>query len=120
MDSGMAVGLCAWAGDWVTIVPQRGKRVCRDILAALADLPINRTAPSQMLTEHCRGLVSEGVTPILFTTRTAQAGLPSRSDSAVLAVSANSDQSRAWFQFDPNVDFSRCIPADQLNGIMHN
>jgi hypothetical protein len=102
----------------VTIPPQRGKRVCRDILAELADLPLNRTAPSQMLIEHCRALISEGVTPILFTTRPVQASLPGRSDTGLIAIAANSEQARAWFQFDPSVDFSRCMPMDQLSGIM--
>ena len=118
MDSGMAVGLCAWAGDWVTIPPQRGKRVCRDILAELADLPLNRTAPAQLLTEHCRGLISEGVTPVLFTTRAIQPSLPGRSEASLIAVAVNSDQAKAWFHFDPAVDFTRCMPVDQLNGMI--
>ncbi len=56
MDSGMAVGLCTWAGDWTSIAPQRGKRHCRDILAALAALPINRTVPAGQLLAQAKEL----------------------------------------------------------------
>jgi uncharacterized protein (DUF58 family) len=118
MESGMAVGLCAWAGKWTTISPQRGKRHCRDILAALGALPINRTAPAQQLIECGEGLLGEGVTPVLIASRPAQPTLAQWARGAMVVVSVNSEQSRSWFQFDPHVDFSRCMPAEQLDSMV--
>jgi len=118
MDSGMAVGLCAWAGKWITIAPQRGKRHCRDILAALSGLPVNRTAPVQQLVEHGQGLLGEGVTPVLIASRASQPTLAQRARGAMVVVSVNSEQARSWFQFDPIVDFSRCMPAEQMKAMV--
>ena len=114
MDSGMAVGLCAWNGDWATLPPQRGKRNCRDLLAALAKLPVNRVVPGQLLLDQCKGLVGEGVTPVLFTPRAIQPSLPGRSNSLIV-VSAESVEAQSWFHFDPKVNFSRCMPLNQIN-----
>jgi uncharacterized protein (DUF58 family) len=114
MDSGMAVGLCAWAGDWITIPPQRGKRHCRDILTALGDLPINRTVPGQQLVEKAQGHSGQDVTPVLFTPRSVQPTLAGQSRGAMLSVSASSDQARSWFHFDPTVDFTRSMPANHM------
>src|SRR5690348_7020663 len=42
LDEGLAVGLYAWAGEWVGIHPTRGKRQREDILSVLARLPLNQ------------------------------------------------------------------------------
>jgi uncharacterized protein (DUF58 family) len=118
MDSGMAVGLCAWAGDWISVAPQRGKRHCRDILAALGELPINRTVPGQQLVEQAQGHSGQGVTPIFFTPRSFQPTLAGQARGAMLAVSASSDEARSWFHFDPMVDFSRSMPANQMEMLL--
>ena len=114
MDSGMAVGLCAWGGKWVTISPQRGKRHCRDILTALGGLPINRTVAAQQVIEHAQGLMGEGVTPVLIGARAAQPSLAERARGGMVVVTVNSEQARSWFQFDSAVDFARCMPAEQM------
>jgi uncharacterized protein (DUF58 family) len=118
LDSGMAVGMSAWAGQWTNIAPQRGKRHCRDILAALADLPINRTVPTDRLVEHGERFLTEGVTPILFTPRAIQVSLRESARGAMIIVPVDSEQARNWFHFDPAVDFSRCMPAEQAIGIV--
>jgi uncharacterized protein (DUF58 family) len=118
MDSGMAVGLCAWAGDWISVPPQRGKRHCRDILTDLAGLPINRTVPSQQLVEHSQGHLGEGITPVLFTPRSVQVSLAGQARGSMVTVPVRSDQAKSWFQFDPSVDFSRSIPANQMNDVI--
>jgi uncharacterized protein (DUF58 family) len=118
MDSGMAVGMSAWAGEWVNIAPQRGKRHCRDLLVALAALPINRTVPAARLVEHAAGFANEGVTPVLFTPRSMQMNLRDSARGGIIIVSVESEQARAWFRFDPAVDFSRCMPADQASGLI--
>ncbi len=113
MDSGMAVGMSAWAGEWTNISPQRGKRHCRDILAGLAALPINRTVPASRLVEHGEGFQKEGVTPVLFTPRPMQVSLRDSARGGMIIVPGDSDQARSWFHFDPAVDFARCMPAEQ-------
>lgn len=118
MDSGMAVGLCAWAGDWTSVAPQRGKRHCRDILAALAALPINRTVPAPQLVKQANDLSFEPVTPVLFTPRSMQMGLGERVRGGMIVVSVDSDEARDWFRFDSSMDFARCMPAEQACGIV--
>jgi uncharacterized protein (DUF58 family) len=115
MDSGMAIGLCAWAGHWERIAPQRGKRNCRDVLAALASLPINRTIPVNELIAQAKEMALEPVTSVLFTPRPMQMGFGQRVRGRTIIVPVESEQAQAWFGFDPSVDFVRCIPANQLS-----
>jgi uncharacterized protein (DUF58 family) len=115
MDSGMSVGLCAWGGKWIAISPQRGKRHCRDILAALSELPINRTVPPQQLVEHAKGLMGQDVTPVLIGSHPAQPSLAERARGGMVVVSVNSEEARSWFHFDSAVDFTRCMPTQQMN-----
>ena len=118
MDSGMAVGLSAWSGEWTDITPQRGKRHCRDILAALAGLPINRTVSSNQLVEHAQGTLLEAVTPVLFTPRNVRLGLGERVRGGMIMVAVESEEANHWFKFDPTVDFARSMPADQVSGVI--
>jgi hypothetical protein len=92
---------------------QRGKRHCRDILAALAALPANNTCTSQMLLDQNSSMFRDAVTPVLFTPRRIQPGVGDQMRGTVLVVAADSDQAKAWFSFSPDVDFDRCMPADQ-------
>jgi hypothetical protein len=117
LDSGMAVGLCAWTGKWTSIAPQRGKRHCRDILAALGGLPLNRSAPVGQLVEQGQALLAEGVTPVLVTAGAAQPTVGGRTRGGIVVVAVKSEQGRSWFQFDPAVNFARCVPAEQLASI---
>jgi uncharacterized protein (DUF58 family) len=117
LDSGMAVGLCAWNGKWTSITPQRGKRHCRDILAELGGLPLNRTAPTAQLIEQGQKLLAEGVTPVLITASGAHPSKGGRSRGGMIVVAVKSEQARSWFQFDPTVDFTRCSPADQMSAL---
>jgi uncharacterized protein (DUF58 family) len=114
MDSGMAAGLCAWAGHWINIAPQRGKRHCRDILGALGELPVNRTVPGQKLVEQAQREFAAGITPLFFTPRSIQPTLAGQARGNMLTVSAGSPEARSWFDFDPAVDFSRSMPANQM------
>jgi uncharacterized protein (DUF58 family) len=120
MDSGMAVGLCAFGGDWVNIAPQRGKRHARDILTELARLPINRTVTGQQILEQAQGYLSEGVTSVMFTPRSVQPTLAGQARGTMLSVAVNSEQARSWFKFDASVDFSRSIPAQQMNEVLRD
>jgi uncharacterized protein (DUF58 family) len=117
MDTGMSVGLCAWTGKWTTIAPQRGKRHCRDILAALGGLPLNRTAPAGQLIQQGQELVTQDVTTVLITPGAAHSTGGGRMRGGMVVVAVKSEQARSWFQFDPAIDFTRCVPADQLSAI---
>jgi hypothetical protein len=70
------------------------------------------------LIEHGEGFRGEGVTPVLIASRAAQPTLAQRARGAMAVVSANSEQARSWFQFDPLVDFSRCTPAEQMQAMV--
>jgi uncharacterized protein (DUF58 family) len=113
-DSGMSVGLCAWAGDWVVIPPRRGKQQSRDLLAALAALPPNNSASLQQLIERSLSLVRHEVTMVLFTPQRVQLGLADQVRGTMLVVSADSGQANTWFRFHPDIDFARCVPEDQI------
>jgi len=92
---------------------QRGKRHCRDILAALADLPLNRNTPPDWLLQRAAPLLKDGVTPVLFTPRNLNQSLGELARGGMLTVCAESEQANAWFKFDPKIDFSRSMPASQ-------
>jgi uncharacterized protein (DUF58 family) len=114
MDSGMAVGLCVWSGQWIVMNPQRGKQHCREILATLANLPTNSSAMLGQLFEESSGMSRNEVTTILFTPQDVQIGLAERIRGSMLVVSADSKEAGSWFHFDESIDFSRCIPDGQI------
>jgi hypothetical protein len=111
LENGLAVGLCVWNDGWKIISEQRGKRHCRDILAALAELPANTRTPPDWLLQRAAGLMGEGVTPMLFTPRNLPQGLGEMSRTPVITVWSEGEQAANWFKFDPSVDFTRSMPA---------
>jgi uncharacterized protein (DUF58 family) len=113
-DSGMSVGLCAWAGDWVIIPPRRGKQQSRDLLAALAALPPNNSGTLPQMIEQSISLARNEVTMVLFTPQRVQLGLADQVRGTMLVVSADSSQANAWFKFHSDIDFSSCIPEGQI------
>ena len=113
LDSGMTVGLSVWADGWTVIPLQRGKRHCRDILATLAQLPANRTCTLSMLLTQNYAMVRDSVTPVLFTPQQIQVGMGEQMRGPLVVVAVDSDRANAWFSFNPDVDFDRCMPADQ-------
>jgi len=110
LGTGLAVGLVAWADGVQTMPPRRGKRHWRDLMAVLARLPANTAVRCDKLLEHAAGLLRPGTTPILFTP--ADAAGQRRGDW--LVISATDPSTAAMFRFAPTVDFTRCIPADQM------
>jgi uncharacterized protein (DUF58 family) len=117
LATGLMVGLYAWAGDrWVGIHPNRGKRHRVDLLAQLAQLPLNVTKDTQAVLDASREFQQSAATPILLTPRDVQAGLADGGRAATVVVSAVSPQSAQWFTFPPEVDFSRAMPWNQQPG----
>jgi hypothetical protein len=50
---------------------------------------------------------------VLITPTEVQVGLSEHLRSGMVVVNSGSDQAKRWFHFPPNVDFARCMPADQ-------
>lgn len=113
LDSGLAVGLCTWSDGWTGLPPNHGKRQRRDILSALAQLPINLIADSPSLLDNCNEFLRSGSTAILLSPRNVQVGLSERLRGSMLVISAASAAADRWFRFDDNVDFARCMPVEQ-------
>jgi uncharacterized protein (DUF58 family) len=112
LQVGISVGLVVWTGEeWAAMNPSRGKRHRRDLLAALARLPLNQSQDTQALLDNCSEYIKQGATAVLFTPRLVQMGISDQ--SGMLAIAVGSQQAQRWFRFAPSIDFARCIPADQ-------
>jgi hypothetical protein len=119
LGAGLMVGLYVWTGtgtaapQWLGVHPNRGKRHRVDILAQLAQLPLNTVKDTQALLDASREFLQSGATPVLLTSREIQVGLTEAARSTLLVVSANSAQGQRWFSFDPGIDFSKSMPWEQ-------
>ncbi|HLL89731.1 MAG TPA: DUF58 domain-containing protein [Tepidisphaeraceae bacterium] len=114
LEQGVSVGLVAWTdGGWSAVPPNRGKRQRRDLLSALARLPLNTSHPTQALLDEARDALAGGATAVLFTPRDLQLGLADRGRGAMVVVSVNSPQAAGWFRFAPTVDFTTVMPPEQ-------
>ncbi|CAN5469057.1 hypothetical protein BH10PLA1_BH10PLA1_10030 [soil metagenome] len=113
IKEGLLVGLVAWSGEWLILPPDRGKRHRVDLLATLARLPKNTTEPIANLLLEAQKLIEEATTGVVFTPGTLSLTLGERVRASLVVVSAISQQNRAWFAFDKDVDFYTCMPANQ-------
>jgi uncharacterized protein (DUF58 family) len=114
LEQGISVGLCARGeNEWVAVPPTRGKRQSRDILTALARLPMNLSHDTQALLDESREIVGHGTTAILFTPREMQIGLSERNRGALLVFTSDPAGSRGLFRFTDEVDFATCMPVEQ-------
>ena len=113
LQQGLSVGLCAWSGDWVAIPPTRGKRHREDLLSILSRLPLNLEHGLPELLDRCQAVLHSGTTPIVFTPRDVQLGIVESGRSGMMVIPADSPRGRAWFRFEPGVDFALCMPPDQ-------
>lgn len=112
IDQGLAVGLYTWSGDWLTVLPSRGKQHARELLSLLAKVVLNTTHPRADLVANAHKLLRSGTTAVLLTPSASEAGVdPSRPNW--LTLSAKNPQSLAWFRFPGTIDFTQCIPHDQ-------
>jgi uncharacterized protein (DUF58 family) len=113
LEAGLMVGLYASTDGWLGIHPNRGKRHRVDLLAQLAQLPLNTVRDTQSLLDASREFFQSGATPILLTPRDIQVGLTDQARSSLVVVSATSAQAERWFSFDPGIEFSRSMPWNQ-------
>ena len=113
LDAGLMVGMLAWSGNWHGIAPNRGKRHARDLLAALAKLPLNVTQSASALTENSRALMKTGTTAVLITSAAAASVPQEAGRGSTIVVQSGSEAAKNWFRFDPAVDFANAMPIDQ-------
>ena len=113
LEQGLLVGMFAWSDGWTGIMPNRGKRQRRDVLAMLARLPLNERHETQDLLDQSHEFLLSGTTPVLLTPRDVQLGLSEHRRGSMLVIGAGSAQAQRWFRFDERIDFSRCMPPDQ-------
>jgi uncharacterized protein (DUF58 family) len=114
LDQGLAVGLYVWSGDWLMISPSRGKRHARDMMAALARLPLNLVRDHLALQESARQALRTGTTAILFTPHDLEQSPVEQARGQCVLIAAGSEQARRWFHFPGTLDFSQCVPPDQV------
>ena len=114
LEQGLPVGVHAWGDDgWTTVHSTRGKRQRRDIVALLARLPLNRTGTLDDLLETGMNVAETETTLLLVTPREVEVGISERSRGGMVVASAAVESNRAWFKFDQNVSFERCMPESQ-------
>jgi len=113
VETGLAVGLHCWAGDWVSILPSRGKRHCRDLLAVLARLPLNQTHNRYELLANAHRFLRSGTTAIFLTPTPTEQSLATYARGNWIVIPSESDLARMWFRFDERIDFEQCMPLDQ-------
>jgi uncharacterized protein (DUF58 family) len=118
LEQGLPVGVHAWISGWNGIAPTRGKRQRRDCLALLGRLPLNLEHDAQAMLESSQQLAEPGTTIVLVTGRDIQLSLNEKLRGGMMVVAANSPQAKAWFKFDPSIDFSVCLPPEQEYGII--
>src|SRR5688572_22965031 len=113
LEAGMPVGLCVWSGaDLVQVDPTRGKRQRRDLLTILARLPVNRTRGVDALVSNSEAHRKSGTTTYLVTPRNITMTLGEAARGGTIILSPATEQARAWFTFDPAVDFATCSPVE--------
>jgi len=137
LDAGLMVGLFAWNGvattaapldatdalqqtssalystNWLAVAPSRGKRHRRDLLAYLAQLPLNITRDTQALIDASRAFHTSSASPVLLTPRDLPPAQADQSRSTLVVLSVPSPTSQQYFTFASPIDFETCMPVEQ-------
>jgi uncharacterized protein (DUF58 family) len=111
VDEGLAVGLHTFAGEPLTILPSRGKRHARDLLAALARLPANDSFPQRRLLDSAPRLLQPGATGVLIVPGSGATVVPA-GQATWLVLASESGEARRWFTFPPGTDFQTIVPLE--------
>jgi uncharacterized protein (DUF58 family) len=98
---------------FVVIAPNRGKRHRRDVLSALARLPMNTRVEVGALREEAMRSARSGTTMVLVSQGASEQNLAEQARGTTVVLSVGSPTVRTWFEFGEDVDFSLCMPADQ-------
>jgi uncharacterized protein (DUF58 family) len=116
LDDGLAVGLCAFNGEPVSIEPGRGKQQCDDLLGLLSRLPLNQKCRSDELMNLAQRMARPSATIVLATPSGLQGDPLIEARGSQIVLSALRDESLGWFHFSSDIDFEACVPADQMVG----
>ena len=79
----------------------------------LARLPLNTEHRPQQLMDESREALEEGSTPVLVSPGDIHLGLSDTVRSGLVVISSRKDQAGRWFKFADEVNFDRCMPAEQ-------
>jgi uncharacterized protein (DUF58 family) len=113
LREGLPVSLFAYAGDGFTsLPPNRGKRHLRDVLTALARLPVNRECDAQRLLASARSAIDQGTTVVLVTPDASGSVPADNARVAMMTISSDERFDGRWVRFDPAVKFEMGIPVD--------
>jgi uncharacterized protein (DUF58 family) len=113
LETGLAVGICAWSNGPVMISPTRGKQQRDDLLTLLARLPLNTSYSRGDLLNECRGALKPNTTTVLITPSNIRLDLLEEARGTLLLLSSAQEDGKRWFQFPSEVDFSKCCPMEQ-------
>lgn len=118
IEKGLMVGVAAATpgsaeAEYTMVMPNRGKRHRRDVLTALARLPLNTNVEARGVLEQVMRSVKAGTTPVLVTPHEVEQGLAEQARGSVVVLSSLSPQVRAWFTFPEGADFAVSMPIDQ-------
>jgi hypothetical protein len=92
--------------------PTRGRRQRRDLLTILARMPVNRAHGVDALVSSSEAHRKSGTTTYLVTPRNITMSLGEAARGGTIILSPATEQARAWFTFDPAVDFATCSPVE--------
>ena len=106
LEAGLMVGLYVWSDEWIHLPPNRGKRHCRDLMAALATLPVNITHNAQRLLQQGSESLKSGTTAVLLTPLEWEASRAEQARGNLVVLSPLTPLGRSAFQFDSEVNFS--------------
>lgn len=117
LEQGLMVGVQApspGVGDgYVRVMPNRGKRHRKEVLSALARLPVNEVVELRSMVQQVSRELRAGTSPVLVTPHELEQNLAEQARGGWVVLSAMSPQVRAWFRFGDDVDFAMAMPADQ-------
>ena len=109
----LAVGLCTWSAEPITLFPKRGKQQCDELLTALACLPENTEFDCASLLEAAQGMMRSGATLILLTPGDLGPRMAQVERDGIIVLSAESEAGANRFRFRPAVQFA---PAEEGDG----
>ncbi|MFT3787951.1 MAG: DUF58 domain-containing protein [Tepidisphaeraceae bacterium] len=115
VDAGLSIGLVCWAGTWVTMSSNRGKRHKREMLSMLAKLPANPDHPPEVLLAQASTSVDSVTTLVLFTggdLSSTSAGSEGRR-APPFRIGARSEAAASWFRFEKGLDFEEVMPFEE-------
>ena len=107
----LAVGMVAWSGEPVTLLPARGKQQRDEMLSLLAGLPANTTFQRPDLLAQGELAMKSGATLVVLTPRHFTPRHVDLSRGKIVVLSAERDLASRWFRFRPEAGFDAIDPG---------